>query len=61
MYLSLNHISFYSFLMGKEAKIIIPYTDIMVKLDKKYFNFYAILIIIIIRIWKKFPPYCQPV
>lgn len=30
MYLSLNHICFYSFLMGKEAKIIIPYTDIMV-------------------------------
>ena len=29
MYLSLNYISFYSFLMGKEAKIIISYTDIM--------------------------------
>ncbi|CAF1039084.1 unnamed protein product [Brachionus calyciflorus] len=29
MYLSMNHICFYSYLMGKEAKIIIPYTDIM--------------------------------
>lgn len=30
MYLGLNHICFYSFLLGKEAQIIIPYTDIIV-------------------------------
>lgn len=29
MYLGLNHMCFYSFLLGKEAQIIIPYTDIM--------------------------------
>jgi hypothetical protein len=34
MYLGLNHICFYSFFMGKESKIIIPYTDIMVRLFK---------------------------
>ncbi len=31
IYLGLNHICFYSFLLGKEAQIIIPYTDIMVR------------------------------
>ncbi|RNA31980.1 TBC1 domain family member 9 isoform X2, partial [Brachionus plicatilis] len=29
MYLSMNHICFYSYMMGTEAKITIPYTDIM--------------------------------
>ncbi len=33
LYLSLNYVCFYSFLVGKEFKIIIPYTDIM-KIDK---------------------------
>ncbi|WAR01695.1 TBCD9-like protein, partial [Mya arenaria] len=29
MYLSINHLCFYSFLMGKEAKVIVRWTDIM--------------------------------
>ncbi|GAB1598460.1 TBC1 domain family member 9B-like isoform X1 [Argonauta hians] len=33
MYLSINHISFYSYLMGKEAKLIIRWTDVT-KLDR---------------------------
>ena len=43
MYLGLNHICFYSFLLGREAQIIIPYTDIMVAFCFDYF----ILIILI--------------
>ena len=30
MYLSINHMCFYSFLMGKEAKVIMRWTDITV-------------------------------
>jgi len=32
MYLSINHMCFYSFLMGKEAKVILRWTDITVRL-----------------------------
>ena len=32
MYLSINHLCFYSFLMGREAKVIIRWTDITVSL-----------------------------
>lgn len=50
MYLSMNYICFYSFLMGKEAKIVIPYIDIMVNARRsnissicKFFNCWNIL------------------